>query len=273
MSPGMTRLVLGFMAVMFAVVAIGEWNKYSALAAKGKEALATVVSYNPEYTYSRHGRTTHHWHVLSFNNMEQRVELERPHQAGESFKILYLPDKPSTACEGTKGMNVFQLMGTAGSIMFVIFTAIALFMGWAALFPNIKMNVNVNTNIRTVPGTQPQQVSATAAQEPTQGKYPEKTMNAAYTVRQEMLAEPARFANMRPADAIIKITPASDSDAAGAYELAKKLEFDASEEADNIVDGLYTRDQAAANLARTNPGFSTYVYIDILEKEIEKVRQ
>lgn len=277
MSPGMARVVLGFFALGFAVVSVGEWNKYSTLASKGKEAVATVVSYDPSYKYSKLGKTRHDWHVLAFDGMERRVELKKAHNPGETFKILYLPDNPSKACEGMKGLNAADLMGPGGFGAFIIFLVAAVAMGWLAIFGGAFFKQAVSTAgaepapAPPQPYFQPQQQAPAPA--PAQGKYPQAVMNAAYSVRQAMLLDPSKFANAQPAESVKKMASSTDAEAAGAYELAKKIEFDASEEADNVVDGLYTKEQATANLAKMNPGFGAYVYLDILEKEIAKLKK
>ena len=121
-GPG-TGLIIIITGLFLLFSSLMDYMKYSQLAKDGKAAVATVISYEPTYYHSRNGTTTHYWHVLSFDGMQQRVELQYGHDAGQKINIVYLPDKPFEACEGSAGMNTWQLMGEGKNITFKFFVA------------------------------------------------------------------------------------------------------------------------------------------------------
>ena len=114
-------LALALAVVMFAG-AVSEYRKFAALAAHGKGALATVVSYEPTRSRYTKGTTTYHYHVLAFDGIVEHVELPRAEAPGARIRIVYLPDDPRIVALGQPGMSTAELMGgeVAWLVLFVL---------------------------------------------------------------------------------------------------------------------------------------------------------
>jgi len=114
------RVLMVIMGLVFIIMPFMEFNKYAKLASEGKEAEAAVISYNPTYSHSRNGTTTHHWHVLSFDGSQNRIELKRQIMPGTKISIVYDPQNRSNAAEGKKGMSGAELMGNDYMFMWLM---------------------------------------------------------------------------------------------------------------------------------------------------------
>ena len=132
-------LALALAVVMFAG-AVSEYRKFAALAAHGKGALATVVSYEPTRSRYTKGTTTYHYHVLAFDGIVEHVELPRAEAPGARIRIVYLPDDPKTVALGQPGMSTTELMGgeLAWLVLFVLAGSGLLLCGVRMLRPSRK---------------------------------------------------------------------------------------------------------------------------------------
>jgi hypothetical protein len=292
LGPTGSKIVIAIFAVVLGIFSADTYFKYQALASEGRETTATVVSYNPVITHGRNGSTVHYYHVLSFDGITSRVELFRQLAPGTKTNILYLPDRPSVAAEGKKGMSAFELMGTGNVLLIAMFGGFAVFflLMFFGVFP---MQQAQYTGGGIQAGSQPvmQDLAGQAGQDtaarpqadevfprqdnavpfapggpqtaddPAQQGQAMAGYDSAVNIMLAQLKGANITANTTLTELISKENPSlSDRQVKEAYDRARAMIAAAEEMADDIQDGIYTREQAIKALMKSNPGFSQQSY-------------
>jgi len=93
----------------------------------GKEAVATIISYDPEF--GRRGRY-HYNHTLEYDGHEKQIDMGDRYEIGSRFDVLYLPNKPYIVKFGTDSSTTWELFAQhCGKISMLFVVLLATF--WA----------------------------------------------------------------------------------------------------------------------------------------------
>lgn len=292
------RVFMALMGIIFIIMPFMEFDRYSKLARDGKEAVATVISYNPTYTRNKNGTTTNHWHVLSYDGSQKRVELKRQLQPGIKISIVYDPSQNSFAAEGKKGMAGSELMGSGFQMMWLM-VLLGIGVILAAFFAPSKPGPGLSTQTGTAYNPPPESFSGLADNKPAAKAVADKNFKPAIETaipfapggpgKQEqpkqapsagfskfgtdvmdegyrLFKEHAEFAAAALAETFGYLT---QGQAKEVISKADALDYAAEDEANNVQGGLYTADKAAANLIKTNPGFSEQLYKNVINEKMK----